>query len=142
MNVFVKKTDLERINEKSGIHEIAISLDEINLTETVQGKLVSQFPSLSIRNYKEISPDIDLYDSQIKINQIVITIIIMLALIFGIINTMLMAVLERVRELGMLMAVGMNKLKVFSMIVLGDHYARARWSTYRHAFRITDCQLF
>ena len=42
----------------------------------------------------------------------------MLALIFGIINTMLMAVLERNRELGMLMAVGLNKGKVFSMIVL------------------------
>ena len=42
----------------------------------------------------------------------------MLALSFGIINTMLMAVLERIRELGMLMAIGMNKLKVFTMIVL------------------------
>jgi ABC-type antimicrobial peptide transport system permease subunit len=31
---------------------------------------------------------------------------------------MLMAVLERYRELGMLMAVGMNKAKVFGMIVL------------------------
>ncbi|NET35495.1 MAG: FtsX-like permease family protein [Cyanothece sp. SIO1E1] len=42
----------------------------------------------------------------------------MLALTFGIINTMLMAVLERIRELGMLMGIGMNKLKVFMMIML------------------------
>jgi ABC-type antimicrobial peptide transport system permease subunit len=42
----------------------------------------------------------------------------MLGLIFGIINTMLMAVLERMRELGMLMAIGMNKAKVFKMITL------------------------
>jgi ABC-type antimicrobial peptide transport system permease subunit len=37
---------------------------------------------------------------------------------FGIINTMLMAVLERQREFGMLMAIGMNKWRVFVMVVL------------------------
>lgn len=44
--------------------------------------------------------------------------VIFFALAFGIINTMLMAVLERIKELGMLMAVGMNKKRVFSMIML------------------------
>ncbi|MDZ7606524.1 MAG: FtsX-like permease family protein [Cyclobacteriaceae bacterium] len=44
-------------------------------------------------------------------------IIILLALLFGIINTMLMVVLERVKELGMLMAVGMNKPRIFMMIL-------------------------
>jgi len=42
--------------------------------------------------------------------------IIMLALAFAIINTMLMAVLERTSELGVLMALGMDKLLVFLMV--------------------------
>ena len=42
--------------------------------------------------------------------------IILLALSFSIINTMLMAVLERKKEIGMLMCIGMNKINLFSMI--------------------------
>jgi len=42
----------------------------------------------------------------------------MMALLFGIVNNMLMAILERRRELGMLMAVGMNKRKLFVMILV------------------------
>jgi ABC-type antimicrobial peptide transport system permease subunit len=44
--------------------------------------------------------------------------IILAALAFGIVNTMLMVVLERTRELGMLTAIGMNSRKVFTMIML------------------------
>ena len=51
-------------------------------------------------------------------NPWVLLFIIMIGLAFGIINSMLMAVLERFKELGMLMAVGMNKVRVFTMIVI------------------------
>ena len=44
--------------------------------------------------------------------------IILIALAFGIINTMLMAVLDRTREIGMLLSIGMKPSKVFGMIML------------------------
>ena len=47
----------------------------------------------------------------------VFMLIILGALGFGIVNTMLMVILERTRELGMLMAIGMTKRRVFSMIM-------------------------
>ena len=43
--------------------------------------------------------------------------IILGALGFGIVNTMLMVILERTKELGMLMAIGMTKRRVFAMIM-------------------------
>jgi putative ABC transport system permease protein len=80
--------------------------------------LKAEFPDLLIENYKEISPDVNLYESQMGVITYVFVIIVMFALIFGIINAMLMAILERSRELGILMAVGLNKLKVFLMILI------------------------
>jgi len=99
-------------------HELAIMLSQPNQLDTVQNQLKSAWPTLLIQNYRELSPDLRLYESQIQNISLIYLVIILLALIFGIINTMLMAVLERFRELGMLMAVGMNKLRVFTMIML------------------------
>ena len=42
--------------------------------------------------------------------------IILSGLSFGVINTMLMAILERRKEIGMLMSIGMKRYKIFLMI--------------------------
>ena len=60
--------------------------------------------------------------------------IILIALSFGIINTMLMAVLERKKELGMLMSVGLNKRKVFFMVVFETLFISLVASSNRHIF--------
>lgn len=98
--------------------EIAIFLKDSKMVGPVKEKLKTAFPDQLVEDYYELSPDIELYESQIHTSNSIIIVIFMLALIFGIINTMLMAVLERYKELGMLMAIGMNKLKIFTMIVM------------------------
>jgi len=104
--------------EEPAIHEIAILLKDQQEVREVTDQLAGAWPGLLVQTYREVSPDLELYEGQIETVSIIYLTVIMLALIFGIINTMLMAVLERVRELGMLMAIGMNKVKVFFMIVL------------------------
>lgn len=99
-------------------HEAAVMVDDIRNVDTIAASLSAELPGLAVRTYRQISPDLQLYEGQIKNVSIIYLIVIMLALVFGIINTMLMAVLERIKELGMLMAIGMNKLRVFLMIVL------------------------
>ncbi len=118
--VFAQLPDLQRIAEmpQKSAHEIALLVHNFDSTESYASFLQTQYPKWDVENYKEISPDLELFNSQIKLNMRIMTTIFMLALIFGIINTMLMAVLERMKELGMLMAVGMNKIKVFMMVVL------------------------
>jgi ABC-type lipoprotein release transport system permease subunit len=118
--VFAHQKDLARLAgiPEKGAHELALVLNDFDGTEAYAIKLKERYPEWKVETYKEISPDLDLFNSQMKINTMIMTSIFMLALIFGIINTMLMAVLERMKELGMLMAVGMNKGKVFLMVVL------------------------
>lgn len=116
---FVKIDDLRRLTNipEPLVHEAAIRLNDLDDIPVIQKELQSAHPDLLVENYKELSPDIELFSTQIQMNVIIMTVIFMLALIFGIINAMLMAVLERIKELGMLMAIGMNKGRVFFMIV-------------------------
>ena len=69
-------------------------------------------------NWKELSPEMNYLTEAMDLYMYIFIIIILLALLFGIINTMLMVVMERTKEIGMLMAIGMNRFRIFSMIVL------------------------
>ena len=69
-------------------------------------------------HWKEIQPDLAMMTDMVQKFYAVFMVIILAALAFGIVNTMLMVVLERTKELGMLTAIGMNKKRVFRMIML------------------------
>lgn len=115
---FVKAGDLQRVVKGVGVHEIAILLESMDMVAPFAATLQRENEHALVETWNVLSPQLELMQSQVWINMIVILVIIMGALCFGIVNTMLMAVLERVRELGMLMAVGMKKTRVFKMIIL------------------------
>ncbi len=118
-NVFVKITDVDSLGGiPNQINEIGVLLKSSNTLEEVQHKLKQKFPETEIQNWKEIAPELGYTVSVGDKMMFIFMGIIMLALGFGIVNTMMMAVLERTREIGMLMALGMNKFKIFMMIVL------------------------
>jgi ABC-type lipoprotein release transport system permease subunit len=117
-SAYIKQGDLNRIaGIGEGVHEIAIFLQNPESEESTIAELRSKFPELSVESWRSIAPELELFLSMTDSFLWILILIIMIALVFGIINTMLMAVLERFRELGMLMAVGMNKARVFGMIV-------------------------
>ncbi len=99
-------------------HEIAVYLDESKNVSQVKEKLEATYPKLLVEDWTEISPEVGYVSSVMDQYMYMFVLIILLALCFGIINTMLMVILERVKELGMLMAVGMNRTRVFFMIML------------------------
>ena len=119
-NIFVSRRDiLPLIDADTGvIHEIAIKMKDVGMVGAAQQTLKQLFPSLLVQNWKEIDPILGMMNDFLDLWIYLFMGIIMLALGFGIINTMLMAILERTRELGMLAAIGMNKERLFFMIML------------------------
>jgi len=125
-NVFVRNTDLAHNisfadNQTS---EIAVLLKHNDFTDITVTKMNGLFSDeiangkLVVRSWSVINPILKMLNEMTIQFTMIFVIIILVALSFGIINTMLMAIMERVREIGMLMAIGMSKVRVFLMIML------------------------
>ena len=119
MNAFVLRDNLASIAgfTDGSIHEIAMLANDENEVASLKADIQKAFPDLSVMDWKDLSPDSAMMTEFMDIWYLVIMGIILFALAFGIINTMMMAILERIKELGMLMAIGMNKKRVFRMIM-------------------------
>jgi ABC-type lipoprotein release transport system permease subunit len=119
-SVFVDSRDLAGLygGQVVLIHEIALLLNNIESAETVKEKLSGISTGNTVSTWKELAPDAAMMNDYMIMYYFLFIGIVLFALAFGIINTMMMTILERTKELGMLMAIGMNRGRVFSMIML------------------------
>ncbi len=117
--VFVRRSDLAPIMlmDDHACQEIAVLLEKNDQLQVADETIKSKLPDLDVKTWREIMPEVSLIESSFTLTMFIFIGIILLALLFGIVNTMLMAVLERAKELGMLMAIGMSKVKLFLMIL-------------------------
>jgi len=117
-NVFVRKSDLDRLLNMppNTAHEIAVMLNDYKQTQSVIDK-INKITNYKAEAWFTIDPYLKMASSLTNFMLLIFMAIILLALGFAIVNTMLMAILERRKEMGMIMAIGMNKKKVFSMIM-------------------------
>lgn len=126
VNVFVRKSELATmlgINQNE-TNEIAIALNDNEQSKAISDLLKNTYSSeisnekLVIRSWAEIVPSLNAMIEMMNFFSYIFMVIILIALAFGILNTMLMVVMERVKELGMLKAIGMNSKRIFQMIML------------------------
>lgn len=118
-NVYVNIDELNvLLGIQNSFHEIVILLKNDTDLAKAKQELQQKFSGYQIESWKEISPETDLLVKTVDQYSYIIMFIIMFALAFGIVNTMLMAILERTREIGMMVALGMNRLKIFLLIFL------------------------
>lgn len=124
-NVYVRKADLEKVAGLRGAHEISILLKSnddkiLEKTKTFTESLLSQMTNdpLVVRKWIEIQPLLSTMMSSMDISNQVMLVVFVLAMTLGVINIMLMSVFERIREFGVLMAVGMQQHKIRALIIL------------------------
>jgi len=119
-NIFVMYEDLARLmnSPPSAAHEIAIRAIGNDKVSDLFTSLSPKYKRLEVLPWTELSPELGFLTETMDFYMYVFVLIILLALLFGLVNIMLMVVLERIKEIGMLMAVGMNRIRIFLMIVL------------------------
>ncbi len=120
LNVFVLRKDLQRLIDfpDNTVSAITVLLNNTDDTKAITTQLKKQFPDLQVQGWQELSPMLQTMSGTMEEFSLIFVGIILIALAFGIINTMLMAVLDRTREIGMLISIGMSPGRVFRMIVL------------------------
>ena len=99
---------------------IAVSLVDQRISHDLRGRMQGQpeFEHVEVLNWQQTQPDlagmIAVDKSANRISQLMISLLIAA----GILNTMLMSVLERIREFGVMMALGMSPRSLFSLVIL------------------------
>jgi ABC-type lipoprotein release transport system permease subunit len=102
------------------IHEVGIRLDQIAGASRVAAALqarLAKTPPVQVMDWEELVPELSDYVQFNRSITFVLFFIFFLLAVIGIMNTMLMAVFERTRELGMLMALGMRPFQVIGLIL-------------------------
>jgi ABC-type lipoprotein release transport system permease subunit len=102
------------------IHEIGIKLDDITTATPVAAELQSQIDKttpVKVMAWPELAPELANYVQFNRGITFVLFFIFFLLAVIGVMNTMLMAVFERTRELGMLMALGMRPIQIIALIL-------------------------
>ena len=118
-NVFVTREDLAELTgfAAGAASEIIVRVEPRDATEELAAAVAAAHPELVVRTWRNLSPLLQLSADFTGVFGYAFLAIILTALGFGIVNTMLMVVMERTRELGMLMALGMARARVFWMLL-------------------------
>ena len=99
-----------------GVHQIIVRRPANVDLPTARAQVAALAPALDVRSWTQLLPTLaNILETQ-KSSLALIELIVYAAVAIVILNAMMMAVFERIRELGVLKAVGMQPLSVFALV--------------------------
>ena len=116
--VHYKATE-QLLSKPNAAHQVAVHLPDVFDTEDAveQTKTLISIPDIEVLSWKEALPDIINMIEVDKIANLLINIVLFSIVALGIVNTMLMSVLERLNQFGVLMSIGVKLKLLVRMIV-------------------------
>ncbi len=120
LNVYTARSTLQKLLKLDNqISEIVIIDEDFRNVETLYQKIKAATPeTLEIKAWYELDSYLNSMLNMMDGFVLVWIIIIFLALSFGLVNTLAMAVFERVREIGLIQALGMRPSMIVYQILL------------------------
>ncbi len=119
-NIFINLKDSQNLfamNDR--VSEIALMADDLDDVDSLAMSINNEIgvQGLKAETWKEIIPLIVQMVEMFTAFNYIVFVIVVIAMAFGIVNTILMSVLERTREIGILMAIGTKPIMVFGMVM-------------------------
>jgi putative ABC transport system permease protein len=102
------------------IHAIALNVGSLDDMETVKEELKSRISSkeLSVLSWDEVMPDFKQSIELDNISGILMLTILIIIVAFGILNTVLMSVMERFNEFGITLSIGIPQMKLVYLVFI------------------------
>lgn len=99
--------------------ELALALDDVGRVEEVKAALQERLgPGFEVSTWAEVMPFLRDATARIQIILRGVSVVLFFLVVFGVVNTMLMNVYERVREIGTLLAIGWKRRNILALFML------------------------
>ena len=140
--VFILKSEAQQmLGLGSGVSEGVVLLDNHDAAAETAGRIEArlQEQDYSVRTWRESLPLLDVYLQLYNGFVLIWFVVIFVAMGFGIVNTTLMAVFERMREFGLLKALGMRPKRIVKTILTESFFLLGLGLTAGNLLGLASC---
>ena len=116
--VFTGMRALQKMVGAEVVTEVSVRLEREPALFALKESLVELFTGLEVLDWRELEPQAAAMFIFADAAILIWFFVMMGALVFGLVNTLVTSVMERIRELGMLRAVGMRPRSVVAQVVI------------------------
>ena len=117
--VFIGLAQAQQLLHMPGaVSEIGLITPDRNNLGSVLDRLRTAAPQLDVQPWTQIEPTLKLTESVTDVILMIWYVIVFVAMSFGLVNTLLMAVFERTREFGLFQALGMPPSQILGQVLV------------------------